>query len=297
MRQFTWLIFSLSLFSYGVFGQGALSVVQEAGTGQGTATNPTGTFASTQAAGDANIVLIEYCGKPGGDGDNPGCGMTAQPGPIASITDTAGNTYTRNCGPITTISAGSYTNDCGGGAPTQDHQTTTAEIWSALSIKTAPAGNIVTAHMTAPSNLTGWNIWMFQIHPSSGKVVFDQSVSKQSGTLSSPVAGPISTGTTATTNYPNEFFLAFCNTSNGTCPGGQNEPPWVEAGLGHSDGNFFDTHSDAAYRIVNSEQPAVENFSAGSGNNVWLGLLVTYGSSSSQAQGPLPPTNLQANVQ
>jgi hypothetical protein len=297
MRKLLWPLFLLSFFACGVFGQSTVSVVQEAGTGQATATNPTGTFGSSQAAGDANIVLIEYCGQPGGNGNNPGCGTTAQPGPITSVTDTAGNTYTRNCGPITTISAGSYTNACGGGSPTSDHQVTTVEVWSALSIKSASAGNIVTAHMSATSNVTGWNIWMFQIHPASGKIVFDQSVSKQSGTLSSPVAGPISTGTTATTNYPNEFFLAFCNTSNGTCPGGQNEPPWVEAGLGYTNGSYYDTHSDVAYRIVSTEQTGSESFTAGSGNNVWLGVLVTYGSSSSQAQGPQPPTNLQASVQ
>lgn len=289
-------------FSGGTVG-GAVSLVQQVGIGHGVQTGtypfpPTGTFASSQAAGDTNVIVIEYCGLPGGSGGGANClsGSNAT-GPITSITDTAKNTYTRNCGPITTISSGSYTNACGGGSPTIDGFTTWVEVWSAPNINSSAAGNVVTGTMTNVNNMTGWNVWMFQLHTTSGHVIFDQFISKQSGTQSAPVAGPISTGTTPTTNYANEFFFAFCNTSNGTCLPPLNTPTWTEAGLGTTNGQFYDTHSDGAYRIVTSTQTASESFTAGSGVNEWLGMLVTYGSSSSQAQAPQPPTGLQATVQ
>lgn len=289
-----WLVILLFIASNVFADGGAITLVQRTGTGQATATNPTSTFPSAQAAGDANIVIVEYCGQPGGNGDNPGCGTTAEPGPVASVTDTMGNLYTRNCGPLTTISGGSYNDSCGGGNPTSDHQVTTIEVWSALNTKSAPAGNVVTMHMTTVANVTGWNIWMFQLHPASGTMIFDQSVHTQTGTISNPQAGPISTGTTATTSDANEFFFAFCNTSNGTCPQPL-DSGWTEQGLGFSNGQFFDTHSDAAFRVVSSQQTASESFTAGSGENVWLGVLVTFGSAVSAP--PAAPTGLTATVQ
>ena len=288
------LVVVLSLVAIPAFaatgGGGSVSLVQQTEIGHATATNPTATFALAQAAGDANVIVVEYCGSPGGAG-GPNCGSTGEPGPVESATDTAGNTYTRVCGPLTTISSGSYTNNCGGGSPTADHNVTTVEVWFSPTIKAAAAGNVVTMSMTAVSNVTGWNIWMFQLHPASGTIVFDKYVSNQSGTASDLVFGPISTGTTATTSYPSEFFFAYCSTSWGTCPTPLNAPPWIEAGLNGS--VYFDTHSDAAYEIVASEQTASESFTAGSGENEWLGLLVTFGSTGNL---PLPPTNLQAVV-
>jgi hypothetical protein len=276
---------------------GAVSLVQQVEIGHGTQTgtypfSPTATFPSSQAAGDANIVVIEYCGLPGGAGGGVNClfGSNAT-GPITSITDTAGNTYTRNCGPITTISAGSYTNKCGGGSPTVDGRDVAVEVWSALNIKTSGAGNVMTATMANVNNMTGWNVWMFQLHPASGTMVFDQYTSKQW----SNTAGPISNiaGTTATTNYPNEFFFGYCMTANGTCP--SNTSGWSVAPLNGS--TYYDTHSDAAYDIVTSQQTASVGFTAGSGVGEWLGLLVTFGSSGSVVQGPQAPSNLQAVVQ
>jgi hypothetical protein len=267
---------------------GAVSLVQQTAKGYSTATNPSGTFASSQADGDANVIVFEYCGKPGGSGGGDDC--INSPGPASSVTDTAGNTYTRICGPLTTISGGSYTTDCGGGSPIQDHYTVTVEIWFSASIKAASAGNVVTANMPAVGNMSGWNIWMFQLHPASGTVVFDQYVSKETGTLADPIGGPISTGTTAITAYPNEFFFAYCSTSNGTCPPALNVPTWTEVGLNGS--TYYDTHSDAAYKIVGSVQTATESFTAGSGDNEWLGLLVTFGS----AVLPAPPTSVKAVV-
>jgi hypothetical protein len=139
--------------------------------------------------------------------------------------------------------------------------------------------------------MNGWNIWMFQIHPASGTMVFDRYVSTQTGTLSDPLAGPISTGTTSTTSYSNEFFFAYCSTSDGTCPPSLNAPPWTETPLNGS--VYYDTHSDAAYEIVGSQQSASESFTAGSGINEWLGVLVTFGSSTT-GDGPAPPSNLIA---
>lgn len=294
-KQQLLLVVVLSLVAIPAFaatgGGGVVSLVQQTEIGHATATNPTGTFALSQAAGDANVIVVEYCGSPGGDGDHPGCGTTGEPGPVESVTDTAGNTYTRICGPLTTISSGSYTNNCGGGSPTAEHNVTTVEVWFSPTIKAAATGNVVTMSMTAVSNVTGWNIWMFQLHPASGTIVFDKYVSNQSGTASDPVSGPISTGTTATTSYASEFFFAYCSTSNGTCPTPLNTPPWIEAGLNGS--VYYDTHSDAAYAIATSEQAASESFTAGSGVNEWLGLLVTFGSTGNL---PLPPSNLQAVV-
>ena len=285
------LVIVLSLIAIPAFAAtgvgGAVSLVQQTEIGHAAATNPTGTFTFSQAAGDANVIVVEYCGSPGGDGDHPGCGTTGEPGPVASVTDGAGNTYTRICGPLTTISSGSYTNGCGGGNPTPDHNVTTVEVWFSPTIKAAAAGNVVTMSMTAVNNVSGWNVWMFQVHPASGTIVFDKYVSTQSDSVS----GPISTGTTATTSYPNEFFFAYCSTSNGTCPTPLNTPPWIEAGLNGS--VYYDTHSDAAYGIATSEQTASEGFTAGSGINEWLGLLVTFGSTGNL---PIPPTNLQVVV-
>jgi hypothetical protein len=164
-------------------------------------------------------------------------------------------------------------------------------VWFSPTIKAAASGNVVTMSMTAVSNVTGWNIWMFQLHPTSGTIVFDKYVSNQSGTASDPVSGPISTGTTTTTSYASEFFFAYCSTSNGTCPTPLNTPLWTESGLNGV--QYYDTHSDAAYEIVNSQQAASESFTAGSGVNEWLGLLITFGSSGNV---PVPPTNLQAVV-
>jgi len=280
---------------------GAISIAQQVEIGHGTQTGtypfpPTATFPSSQAAGDANIVVIEYCGLPGGAGGGQDCLWGADAtGPITAITDTAGNTYTRNCGPISTISSGSYTNNCGGGSPTVDGYTVAVEIWSALNIKSSPAGNAVTANMPNVNNMTGWNVWMFQLHPASGKMVFDQYVSKQTGGSTNLITGPISTGTTAITNYPNEFSFAYCMTANGTCPGPLNVPTWIQAPLNGS--VYYDTHSDAAYRIITSQQTLSESFTAGSGATEWLGLLVTYGASGSQSQLPQAPANLQAVVQ
>jgi hypothetical protein len=276
---------------------GAVSLVQQVEIGHGTQTGtyphpPTATFPSSQVAGDANIVVIEYCGLPGGAGGGVNClfGSNAT-GPITSITDTAGNTYTRNCGPITTISAGSYTNNCGGGSPTVDGFDVAVEVWSALNIKTSSAGNVVTANMTNVNNMTGWNVWMFQLHPASGTMVFDQYTSKQWTNTAGPIANIA--GTTGTTNYPDEFAFGYCATANGTCP--SNTSGWNGAPLNGS--IFYDTHSDAAYEILTSKQTASVGFTAGSGVGEWLGLLVTYGSSSSQAQAPQPPTSLLATVQ
>jgi hypothetical protein len=290
------LVVVLSLVAIPAFAAtgdgGAISLVQQTEIGHATATNPTGTFASAQAAGDANVILIEYCGLPGGSGGTAAClGGSDATGPITAVTDTAGNTYTRVCGPVTTISAGSYTNDCGGGTVTVDGYTVWVEAWMATNIKSSSSGNVVTATMTNVDHMTGWNAWLFQLHSASGTIVFDKYVSKQSGTSADPVAGPISTGTTATTTYPNEFFLAYCSTSYGVCPPSLNTPPWIEAGLNGS--AYYDTHSDAAYAIATSEQSAGESFTAGSGENEWLGLLVTFGSTGNL---PLPPTNLQATV-
>lgn len=279
------------------FGQGPMSLVQQVEIGHGTQTGtyphpPTATFPSTQAAGDTNVIIFEYCGLPGGAGGGVDCTAAGTPGPAASVTDTAGNTYTRNCGPITTLSSGSYTNACGGGTPTVDGRVVWIEVWSAPNIQSASAGNVVTVNMPNVNNMTGWNIWMFQIHPASGTVVFDQSVSLQSGNTSTgnQVAGPISTGTTPTTTFANEFFFAWCGTDNGTCPTALNTPPWTEVNLNCSVG-CYDTHSDAAYEIVSNKQTASESFTAGSGINEWLGMLVTFGSA------PYPPTNIQVTVQ
>ena len=258
------------------FGQGAVTLVQQTEIGFGSqasviGTNPSASFASAQTAGDANIVIFEYCGTPGGSGGGVNC--VNSPGPTTSVTDTAGNTYTRNCGPITTISSGNYTTACGGGSPTIDARVTAVEVWSSTNIKAASSGNTVTANMTNSSTrITGWNIWLFQIiHPASGHVVFDQYISKQSNAT----AGPISTGTTPTTTYANEFLFAFCATDNGTCPPSFNSPTWTEAELNGE--QYYDTHSDAAYRIVSSTLAASETFTAGSGVNEWLGMLVTFG--------------------
>jgi hypothetical protein len=279
---------------------GAVSLVQQVEIGSVTQTGsnpvtPTATFPLPQTAGDANVVVIEYCGLPGWGAAPPNCLSTSSPGPITSVTDTAGNTYTRNCGPLTTISSGSYTNACGGGSPAQDGYNVTVEVWSALNIKSAPGVNVVTAHMPTVSNMNGWNVWLFQLHPASGSIVFDQYVSKQTGTSTNLISGPISTGTTATTNYPNEFAFAYCMTASGTCPGPLNVPTWIQAPLNGS--VYYDTHSDAAYRITSSQQTLSESFTAGSGATEWLGLLVTYGVSGSQAQLPQPPTSLLATVQ
>jgi hypothetical protein len=291
-------------FSGGTVGGGGtggiVSLVQQVEIGSGTQVGsnpvtPAATFPLPQAAGDANVIVVEYCGQPGWGAAAPNCLSSNSPGPISSITDTAGNTYVRNCGPLTTTSSGSYTNNCGGGTPTQDGYNVTVEVWSAVKVKSAAAGNVVTAHMPAVSNMNGWNVWMFQLHPASGSIVFDQYVSKQTGGVGNLVAGPISTGTTASTNYPNEFAFAYCMTANGTCPGPLNVPTWIQAPLNGS--VYYDTHSDTAYRIITSQQTLSESFTAGSGATEWLGFLVTYGASGSQAQLPQAPTNLQAVVQ
>jgi hypothetical protein len=278
-----------------MFGQGAVSIVQEYAQGNGTQTGtypfpPTGAFTNSQAAGDTNVIAFEYCGLPGGAGGGDDCLASGSPGPANSVTDTAGNSYTRVCGPLTTLSSGSYTNKCGGGTPTTDGYTVTVEVWASFGIKSASAGNTVKVNMATIANMTGWNIWLFQLHAVSGKVVFDRYASMQTGTAADTLPGPISTGTTSTTSYANEFLFAYCNTSNGTCPTSLNASTWTEFGLGAV---YYDTHSDAATRIVTSTGSYSESFTAGSGENEWLGMIVTFGSVAGGA--PIsPPTLLTA---
>ena len=275
------LLLSL-LFTTATFGQGAVSVVQQVERGHGSQVttineNPFGTFASSQAAGDANVVVVEYCGLPGGAGGGSNClfGSNAT-GPIASVTDTAGNTYVHVCGPITSVSAGSFTNQCGGGSPTIDGYNVAVEVWYAPVIKAASGGNVVTANMTTTANMTGYNVWLFQLHPATGSIVFDQFASKQWGTHAAQVSGPLPNiaGTTGTTTHANEFVFGYCMTSNGTCP--SNTSGWSTAHLNGS--TFYDTHSDAAYEILSSTGTASVGFTAGSGVAEWYGLIVTFGS-------------------
>jgi hypothetical protein len=292
MRCILFLLGTLTMF-----GQGAVSIVQEYTQGIGTQTGtypfpPTDAFTKSQAAGDTNVIVFEYCGLPGGSGGGDNCLASGSPGPASSVTDTAGNSYTRVCGPLTTLLSGSYTNGCGGGTPTTDGYTVTVEVWASFGIKSAAAGNAVTVNMPSVSKMTGWNIWLFQLHAASGTVVFDSYASLQTGTLAKAVAGPISTGATPTTSYANEFLFAYCNTSNGTCPGPLNTPTWTEFGL---NGEIaYDTHSDAATRIVTSTGDYSESFTAGSGENEWLGMIVTFGSVGSVLVQP--PTSLSATV-
>ena len=188
----------LALFLLGaisVFGQGAVSIVQEVNIGYGTQTGtyphpPTGTFTSSQAAGDTNVVIFEYCGLPGGAGGGDDCLASGSPGPATSVTDTAGNVYVRICGPITTLSSGKYTNACGGGTPTTDGYVVTVEAWVSMGIVSASSGNVVTANMPTIANMTGWNIWLFHLHTTSGTVVFDRYDALQTGTFSMQLAGP-----------------------------------------------------------------------------------------------------------
>ncbi len=272
---------------------GAVSIVQEYAQGHGTQTGtyafpPTGTFTNSQAAGDTNVIVFEYCGLPGGAGGGDDCLASGSPGPAISVTDTAGNTYTRVCGPLTTLLSGSYVNECGGGTPTTDGYTVTVEVWASVGIKTASAGNVVTANMPTIANMTGWNVWLFQLHAASGTVVFDRYASLQTGTAAAPRAGPISTGTTPTTSYANEFLFAYCSTANGTCPPSLSTPTWTEFGLNGE--TYYDTHSDAATQIVTSTGTYSESFTAGSGATEWLGMIVTFGSATAGSPPSAPMT-------
>lgn len=277
------VIYVPSTFAQG--GSVAISVVQSLTAGVSTdgGTNPSGTFSGAQTAGDSNYIMVEYW--------PPSAPLT---GPVTSVTDAQGNIYTRQCGPLTTISSGSYTNECGGGNPTADGNDTIVEMWLANSIKAADAGaNTVTMQMTNPGHMVGWNMWLLEIHiATAGSILaLDKFVSTQTNS-SSPTG--ISTGTTATTTSPNEIFIAWCLPVSGLCQPSPSSP-WVDMPL--SGGEDFDTHSGAAYLIATSEQTASALFGAGStnGDEAIAGILTF--KSVPPANLPKPPTSLTATVQ
>jgi hypothetical protein len=283
-RRLIFLMSLMLLWSSHGWAQ-TISLVQELPYGVQSAggTNPSYTFSGAQTAGNANVIIFEYYPS-----NNSG------PGPATSVTDSKGNTYKRICGPITTISSGNWTDGCGGGSPTRDNAVTTYEMWLANSIASAtPGSNTVTAHLTNNSLLGGYNIWLIEVHIATAGYVLalDQFVSQQT-----TYGTPAPTGTTGTTTSPNELFIAWCTVATDVC---QPTPafPWIDIPLNGE--NYYDTHSDAAYQIVTSEQTASATFAEGRASDERLAGIVTLKpqlSNSLSNPPPTPPTGLTAAV-